>query len=257
MAASPSKASLPVIATVTAYNEASTVGDVVAALRACALIDRVQVVDDASTDATLQIARAAGASVISLPNRIPVGQAIMRHLDDLPAECILVWCDADLIGLRKDHIEALIHRFHNEDLSQSMSSRGLPASWPSWVRIRPVRWLWTRLFGPLSGERVMLKSDFESAIAVARRLGWMETMRGYGIVLFLNHYCHRFGSGNAITYFDDLRQRQKYEKWGRSSLSEMTGEWRQFFLAWFRIRRNARKIAALQTQKNAPSPALS
>jgi glycosyltransferase involved in cell wall biosynthesis len=52
-----------VAAIIPAYNEARTIGDVVAGIRR--LVDRVVVVDDGSTDGTAEGARAAGAEVIA------------------------------------------------------------------------------------------------------------------------------------------------------------------------------------------------
>ena len=68
----------------------------------------------------------------------------------------------------------------------------------------------------VSGERVILRSTFLSAIELADQLRWRKMMHGYGIVLFLNWYCKETGSGSVITYFDQLKQRQKHQKWGAS-----------------------------------------
>ncbi len=249
----PDRNELEVVALVTAYNEESTIGTVLDVLMACPSVDRVQVVNDGSTDETAAVAGTRPVTVITLPKRVPVGQAIMHHLTDLEGERILIWCDADLLGLEPNHIETLIRRFRREGVSQSLSSRGLPLTWPSWLRLPPLRWAWKRAFGPLSGERVILQSTFENAIALSRTLNWTEMMRGYGIVLFLNWYAQVYGSGSVITYFDTLRQRQKCEKWGRCSIWEMVGEWKQFILTWIKIRWHAKWIRSLHEAKSHAS----
>lgn len=236
------RSQLDVVALVTAYNEESTIGEVLDVLKQCHSLTRIQVVDDGSTDRTRAVALESGVKVISLPERIPVGQAIMHHLTDLEQECILIWCDADLVGLRPEYIETLVRRFRKEDVTQSLSSRGLPLTWPTWLRIAPLKWIWKHAFGPLSGERVILRSTFEDAITLSRGLQWQEMMRGYGIVLFLNWYAQTYGSGSVITYFDQLRQRQKHEKWGQRYWWEAVGEWKQFILTWFKIQMNAQRI---------------
>ena len=67
-----------------ALNEERTVGEVLEAIpRAIPGIDRVQavVVDDGSTDATAEVARQAGARVVSHPSRRGVGAAFATGID--------------------------------------------------------------------------------------------------------------------------------------------------------------------------------
>ncbi|MEL6365254.1 MAG: glycosyltransferase [Pseudomonadota bacterium] len=246
---------LPVVALVTAYNEAATIGAVVETLLASDAIARVHVVDDASTDATADIARAAGAAVTTLPTKVPVGEAIIAHLDAVTEDCLLLWCDADLVGLKPHHADALIARYRAGGLFQTLSSRGVPRRWPGWLRalLRPA---WAAAFGPISGERVMRRADFAAAIGFARSLGWAETMRGYGVVLFLNWYGRTFGGGSEVLYFDDLAQRQKYKKWGLRAAPQMARQWLQFAAVWLKIRRHdaALRRAALNYRARPAQP---
>ena len=238
-----------VVALVTAYNEQETIGAVIDALRAAPSVARVHVVDDASTDETRAVALARGAEVTTLLTKLPVGEAIMAHLEAVTEETLLLWCDADLVGLAPEHVEALIARYQRGDIVQSLSSRGAPRSWPRAFRGRAVQAAWAWLFGPISGERVIRRSDFVAAIDLSRSLGWSEMMRGYGIVLFLNWWAGAFGSGSAVTYFDELRQRQKFQKRGLGGFVSMARQWAQFGLVWVKIRLNARRLrAAVQTE---------
>jgi len=65
-------------AVIPAYNEELAIGSVV--LKTLEQVDRVIVVDDGSTDATAQIAKAAGAMVISLDKNQGKAWALMRGL---------------------------------------------------------------------------------------------------------------------------------------------------------------------------------
>ena len=64
------------LAIIPAYNEAASVADVVASLRRHAPGFDAVVVDDGSTDGTAQVARAAGARVISHPFNLGIGGAV-------------------------------------------------------------------------------------------------------------------------------------------------------------------------------------
>lgn len=101
-----------VAAIVPAYNEAGRVGAVVAVLRQVASLVRIVVVDDGSSDATAAEARAAGAGdprVVVLQHEANrgKGQSVMTGRATVEAEYVLL-LDADLEGLRPDHIERLL-----------------------------------------------------------------------------------------------------------------------------------------------------
>lgn len=96
-----------VAAILPAYNEEATIQGVVAALRACELVSEVVVVSDGSSDATAERGRSAGARVIELSENQGKGGAMRAGLADTTAEVVL-FLDADLIGLTPDHVRALV-----------------------------------------------------------------------------------------------------------------------------------------------------
>ena len=89
-----------------AYNEASVIGAVVAAARACPLVERVHVVDDGSWDRTAEMARQAGAHVHVLASNQGKTAAILKGVEETTA-AILVLLDGDLLGIEPVHIEHL------------------------------------------------------------------------------------------------------------------------------------------------------
>src|SRR5207247_7383768 len=77
-----------------ALNEEVTVADVVRNLRQQGF-HRIRVIDNGSTDATAQRARAAGAEVLTEP-RCGYGQACRRGLSGIPRGVAwILFCDAD------------------------------------------------------------------------------------------------------------------------------------------------------------------
>lgn len=91
-----------------AYNEAKTIGDVLSVVTICRLIDEVIVVSDGSTDETVPIARKfRDVKVVELRENRGKGGAMKAGLDQTRHEIIL-FLDADLMGLKEAHITALL-----------------------------------------------------------------------------------------------------------------------------------------------------
>src|SRR3954447_2357206 len=85
---------------VSAWNERDRIGDTVAALRDALPGARVLVADDHSDDGTAELARGAGAEVVTAPRRLGKGGAntlaLKRLLDGAGAPPALLLCDGDL-----------------------------------------------------------------------------------------------------------------------------------------------------------------
>ncbi len=90
-----------------AYNEERTIGDVVRVSTATSIVDEVIVVSDGSTDLTASVAREHGARVIELQENRGKGAAMKVGIDNCSAD-IIVFLDADLLGLEPRHIEAMV-----------------------------------------------------------------------------------------------------------------------------------------------------
>lgn len=97
-----------VAAIVPAFNEEQTVGDVVRGLRASPLVSEIIVISDGSTDGTAARAREAGATLVhELPIRAGKGRAVQHGVAHTDAP-VLLFCDADLIGLTQQHVRSIL-----------------------------------------------------------------------------------------------------------------------------------------------------
>lgn len=91
-----------------AYNEEEHVGAVLTAVTALPEVEQVIVVSDGSIDRTAEIARYYGARVIELPMNQGKGAAMRIGAEMAVGADIVVFLDADLVGLTPAHVRALL-----------------------------------------------------------------------------------------------------------------------------------------------------
>lgn len=96
-----------VSAVIPAYNEELTIAEVVSTLRMVDLVTEIIVVSDGSHDRTAEVARAAGARVIEHTENQGKAGAMKTGFTASSAPVIL-FLDADLIGLAPGHVRDLI-----------------------------------------------------------------------------------------------------------------------------------------------------
>lgn len=96
-----------IIAIIPAFNEAKTLGGVLSVLVSVPVIDEIIVVNDGSTDTTGEVAKQYNVRLVSLVENRGKGGAIKAGLDRSRADVIL-FLDADLIGLRTEHVDQLL-----------------------------------------------------------------------------------------------------------------------------------------------------
>ncbi len=108
-----------------AYNEESTIADVIKTVKRVPEIDTIIVVSDGSTDRTVAIARSLKVQVYEIKKNVGKGGAIKRGFEKTDSD-ILLFLDADLIGLKCEHIYALINPLKENiaDMTIGIFSKG-------------------------------------------------------------------------------------------------------------------------------------
>jgi glycosyltransferase involved in cell wall biosynthesis len=181
-------------AVIPAWNEAATIGAVVYAALDARLVDEVVVVDNASTDATAAVAAAHGARVVREPTP-GKGQALRAGVAAVPDADVVVFLDADLVGLRSDHIDGLVAavRSGGADMACGLFDRG-PVANPIFLDRLPI----------LTGQRA-LRRELLDRLAP-------EDVAGYRVEAALNSLVARQALVRRDQVLDGLWHRPKEEK---------------------------------------------
>lgn len=161
---------MPVSAIIPAYNEENTICAVIDTLKSVDKVDEIIVVNDGSHDNTAQKALECGVTVLSLQKNSGKGAAVKAGLDACKGEVILL-LDADLIGLKKKHVEDMLAPVleGNYDMSIGVFSNGRLSTDLAHM-ISPY----------LSGQRVVKRKVLEGISTLAQS--------GYGIETALTVY---------------------------------------------------------------------
>lgn len=190
---------MKITAIVPAYNEALNISGVLFPLdqaRSLGFLDNILVVCDGCQDDTAAIARGYGANVLELsPNR-GKGGAMLAGARDTDAD-LLVFIDADLIGLTAYHVRDLIEPVKSCKAQMSMGIfGGGRMSTDAAQHVAPF----------LTGQRAILKKDFLS-------IPDLDNSR-YGVEVVLTKYSkkHRWRVEKVNWY--NMSQVMKEEKLG-------------------------------------------
>ncbi len=194
---------MKVAAIVPAYNEEKTVGAVIKVLLQCPKIGEIVVVSDGSTDKTALIARQFPIQVVELKENVGKGGAMKAGVSATAAE-VLLFIDADLVGLRNAHLESLLAPVLAERCAMSIgvfAEGRLPTD------------LAQKIAPSLSGQRAVKRELFESVPK-------LEHSR-YGVELALTRYAEQRGIPVVAVPLPELSQVMKEEKHGlRQGFSE-------------------------------------
>ncbi len=184
-----------ICALIPAYNEENTVGHVISVLHNIKEVNSIIVINDGSEDSTSERARQVGARVIDLPENLGKGAALKQGLESCSADIILM-LDADLIGLKTEHVYSLIDPVIQDeyDMTVGIFDEG-----------RSMTDMAQKINPHLSGQRA-IKADI---------LGKIKNIdkAGYGVEVTINRYFKKNGRMKRVE-LPSLTHATKEEKRG-------------------------------------------
>ncbi|MHB0998953.1 MAG: glycosyltransferase family 2 protein [Armatimonadota bacterium] len=201
---------MKVTAVVPAYNEESRIGAVIDVLKHCATVDHIIVVSDGSTDKTAEIAAGFdGVTVVKLTRNRGKGGAMLEGVRQAVTEVIL-FLDADLIGLKPEQVEALVTPVLNNQAGMTIGI----------FKGGRKRTDWAQVISPfISGQRALLREDFIS-------IPDLENTR-YGIEIALSRFARQNGIVTQMVTLAGVTHPMKEEKLGflKGTLSRSVMYW--------------------------------
>lgn len=165
------KAKLKTAVIIPALNEEERIAANVQPALEATLVDTVLVVSDGSTDRTAEIARKIeGVTVVELPYNVGKGGAMCAGVAHTDAD-IIVFVDADLVGLKAQHIDQIIRPILDRECEMCI---GVFRGGKFWSDTGQV------ITPFLSGQRAMTRELFESVPFLPEiRMGAEVTIHTY------------------------------------------------------------------------------
>ena len=220
-----------VAAIIPAFNEEHRIAVVLNAVLAAGIVSAVIVVNDGSTDGTAAAASAVpGVEVLTLPKNRGKGGAMRAGALHADAE-VLLFFDADLIGLKPRHVQDLLAPVCAGDAAMTM---GIFRGGRLWTDM-------AQFFAPaITGQRAIRRDIF-------LQIPNLESV-GYGIELAINDYVHRQGLVRRDVTLRGVTHPMKEEKlgWAKGAASRMQ-MYRQMLKFHLSARKSPRKT---RTPKN-------
>ncbi|WP_408954510.1 glycosyltransferase family 2 protein [Natroniella sp. ANB-PHB2] len=187
---------MQIAAIIPAYNEEETVAQVVTQVRNHRLIDEVVVVSDGSIDKTAAKALKAGAEVIKLEQNQGKGAAMQVGIENSKSDIIL-FLDADLLGLTAEHIDQLLSPIINKKTKMTIGV---------FAEGRMVTDLAQKIAPFLSGQRAVKRSVLDGISDL--------NMTKFGVEVALTQYIKKHNIKIEEVELYDLSHVMKEEKLG-------------------------------------------
>jgi len=181
-----------------AYNEESTIENVVRKCREFNPESELIVVDDGSKDKTEKILRDIEKELniknIHLPENKGKSNAMVTGVEQASQEIILFF-DADVSGIKEEHFNQLLLPVFDEEKPVDMVL-GSPSETLIDYRVNP--------FKSLTGERAIRKKDLEPILENIRDIR-------FGVETYINLYFQAHGKKIKYILLDGLTHPNKYE----------------------------------------------
>lgn len=219
---------MTVTAIIPAYNEEDRIAAVLATVTAVQMVGTVIVVNDGSSDGTQAAAQAVpGVEVLTLTKNGGKGGAMRAGAMHARAD-VLLFFDADLIGLKPCHVEDLLAPVCTGDATMSM---GIFRGGRLWTDM-------AQFFAPaITGQRAIRRDVF-------LQIPDLEAV-GYGIELAINDYVYRQGLVRRDVTLRGVTHPMKEEKlgWAKGAASRM-----QMYRQMLKFRMSLRKTPRQKRQ---------
>jgi len=179
-----------------AYNEGHSIANVVKVASDSKLFDDIIVISDGSTDNTVEVAKRAGATLVhNLPIKKGKGAALLHGITHTDSEMI-VFLDADLKGLRVDHLKRLIAPVLRGDMVMTVGIRDRGSFFSNIARHLPL----------IGGERALQRFVIENIPP--------QYLQGFMVEAALNYYCRSRKLKYGTVFLPGLHIIRKMQKVG-------------------------------------------
>ena len=207
-----------VTAIVPAYNEERTIAGVLAVLTASPVLDEILVVDDGSTDRTVEVVRTNFSQVQVISREKNGGKGGALWIGALFAKNpVLLFCDADLTGLSVSHIADLVDPVVKGKVRMVAGVIEKMAAWKdtSWGRkhgpFSEPAWIsgsdpFSEFMKGIGGQKVLLRQDFLQIPGIAGS--------GYGVEHVIINYFKANGLPLEYYVLRGVGHVWKLDKWG-------------------------------------------
>lgn len=185
---------LTLAAIIPAFNEEATIGSVLEVLRQSDRVNEIVVVDDGSTDKTAEKAQLLKIGVISQQNK-GKGVAMRTGARETEAD-VLLFVDADLVGLTADHVASIVDPVLSGKVAMAVGLRDRGVC---------LNWLMRHIFPVIGGERALSRKLFLEISA---------DCDDFGVETVLNHFIRKRGLSLKLVPMSGVSHVRKEVKYG-------------------------------------------
>jgi glycosyltransferase involved in cell wall biosynthesis len=164
-----------IVAVIPVYNEEDRIEDTIKALKKIEVLSKIVIIDDGSTDNTLNVVRTLNVDCIKLDKNCGKGYAIKKAIEELNFD-ILVLVDGDL-GESSSEVEKLIYPVVNNESDVTIAKFPRPLKKGGFGLVKKLAkygvYMYTgkKIDTTLSGQRVYKKEVIDKITYIPDRFG--------------------------------------------------------------------------------------